>query len=137
MDDVIIIGGGPAGSAMGCYLSMAGIENTIIGAANHPRPHVGESLVIASTRIFEEIGFLEKMEENGFLRKYGATWHSPENNGQVSHRWFPEEGINQDYTYHVDRSKFDLLLLKHAESLGSKVYQGMRVTKVLFDEGQV
>ena len=42
--------------------------------------------------------------------------------------------VNQDYTYHVDRSKFDLLLLKHAESLGSSVYQGVGVNEVLFDD---
>ena len=38
------------------------------------------------------------------------------------------------YTYHVDRQKFDLLLLKHAESLGSRVYQGVQVSEVLFDD---
>ena len=42
MSDVIIIGGGPAGSALGAYLSMAGVKNTIIEKANHPRDHVGE-----------------------------------------------------------------------------------------------
>ena len=47
IQDVIIIGGGPAGSALGCYLSKAGIKNTIFEAANHPRPHVGESMVMS------------------------------------------------------------------------------------------
>ena len=42
--------------------------------------------------------------------------------------------MKQDYTYHVDRQKFDLLLFKHAESLGTKVYQGISATKVLFDD---
>ena len=43
---------------------------------------------------------------------------------------FPQEGVKQDYTYHVDRQKFDLLMLKHAESLGTKVYQGIGASKV-------
>ena len=143
MSDVIIIGGGPAGSAMGCYLSMKGIDNIIIEQAIHPRPHVGESMVTSSTRIFKEIGFLPKMEEAGFPHKYGAAWH-PIVNGDVAvhtsseaaieFREFPQEGIGQDYSYHVDRSKFDLMLLKHAEGLGSQVYQGIRVTRVLFDD---
>ena len=47
---VIIVGGGPAGSAVGSYLSMAGIPNTIIEKEIHPRPHVGESLVPITTR---------------------------------------------------------------------------------------
>lgn len=136
MSDVIIIGGGPAGSAMGCFLSMAGIRNTIFESANHPRAHVGESMVTSSTRVFKEIGFLETMEREGFVRKYGASWHAPSNGGKVAIEFgeFPQEGIDQDYTYHVDRAKFDLLLLKHAESLGSKVYQGVHVKQVLFED---
>jgi FADH2 O2-dependent halogenase len=136
MNDVIIIGGGPAGATLGCYLSMAGIKNTIFEAANHPRPHVGESMVMSSVRVFDEIGFLPVMEREGFVKKYGASWHPITTKGEAA-IWFnefPQDGINQDYTYHVDRSKFDLLLLKHAESLGSKVYQGANVSKVLFDE---
>ncbi|MBK8905937.1 MAG: tryptophan 7-halogenase [Anaerolineaceae bacterium] len=138
MSDVIIIGGGPAGAAMGCYLSMAGISNTIIEKANHPRPHVGESMVTSSTRIFEEISFLKTMEETGFVKKYGATWHAPANRGKFSIEFaeFPQPGIHQDYTYHVDRGKFDHQLLKHAEDMGSIVVQGVVVKRVLFEDGR-
>lgn len=134
MNDVVIIGGGPAGAAIGCYLSMAGIQNTIFESANHPRAHVGESMVTSSTRVFREIGFLETMEREGFVKKYGASWHAPANRGKFAIEFaeFPQEGVHQDYTYHVDRSKFDLLLLKHAESFGTKVYQGVHVKQVLF-----
>lgn len=144
MVDVIIIGGGPAGSAMGSYLSMAGIDNIILEAVNHPRPHVGESMVTSSTRIFEELGFLDTMEREGFVHKYGASWHPivggreawhTSQEASIEFAEFPQKGVDQDYTYHVDRSRFDLLLLKHAESLGSKVIQGATVTKVLFENG--
>lgn len=137
MSDVIIIGGGPAGSAMGCYLSMLGIDNIILESSIHPRPHVGESMVTSSTRIFKEIGFLETMEREGFVRKYGAGWHAPNNRGRFDIRFveIDQPGVDQPYTYHVDRSKFDLLLLKHAERLGSRVYQGMHVKQVLFEDG--
>lgn len=136
MSDVVIIGGGPAGSTLGSYLSKAGISNTILEKAIHPRPHVGESMVTSTTRVFEEIGFLDVMEREGFVKKYGATWHSPANRGKfaIAFGEFPQPGIDQDYTYHVDRSKLDLLLLKQAESLGTKVVQGVVVKRVLFDE---
>ena len=138
MSDVVIIGGGPAGSALGCYLSLAGISNTIFESDIHPRPHVGESMVTASTRVFREIGFLETMDSEGFVRKYGTTWHAPANKGRISIEFceFPQEGIDQPYTYHVDRSRFDALLLRHANQLGSKVYQGVRVKEVLFEGGR-
>lgn len=137
MTDVIIIGGGPAGATLGSYLSLAGIDNIILEQANHPRPHVGESLVTATLVPFKEIGFLETMEREGFIRKYGAAWHAFSGNElAIPFREWPRYGIDQDYTYHVDRRKFDLLLLKHAESLGTKVYQGVRVKQVLFDGQQ-
>lgn len=134
--EVVIIGGGPAGSTLGCYLSMAGIKNTIYEGANHPRPHVGESMVMSSVQVFEEIGFLPVLEREGFVKKYGASWHPPMAKGEaaISFDEFPSPHVKQDYTYHVDRRKFDLLLLKHAESLGTKVYQGVNVSQVLFDQ---
>ena len=133
--DVIIIGGGPAGSALGCYLSKAGIGNTIIESAIHPRQHVGESLVTSTTRVFKDLDFLRVMEGEGFVHKYGAAWHAPGRAAEFSiqFREFPQKGVDQEYTYHVDRSKFDLLLLKHAAEMGSKVYQGVSVRKVLLD----
>ncbi|MDJ0953332.1 MAG: NAD(P)/FAD-dependent oxidoreductase [Acidimicrobiia bacterium] len=136
MADVIIIGGGPAGSVLGSYLSMAGVSNIILEKAVHPRPHVGESLVSSTVRIFDEIGFLPTMEEAGFTRKYGAAWRPTKKEGEFSIRFaeFPQEGVNQDYTYHVERSKFDHLLLLHARDLGSKVVQGVEVREVLFDD---
>src|SRR6266850_4557647 len=102
--EVLIIGGGPAGSVLGCYLSKAGIKNTIFEAANHPRPHVGASMVMSSVRVFDEIGFLPVLEREGFPRKYGASWHPPVAKGEadISFDEFPQDGIRQDYTYHVD-----------------------------------
>jgi len=134
LNDVIIIGGGPAGSAMGAFLSKAGITNVIIESSFHPRSHVGESMVTSSTRVFKEIGFLPVLEREGFVRKYGASWHAPDGDEfAIEFKEFPQDGVEQDYTYHVDRSKLDLLMLKHAESLGSKILQGVHVKQVLFD----
>jgi FADH2 O2-dependent halogenase len=137
MVDVIIIGGGPAGSAMGSYLSLKGISNLILEKDNHPRPHVGESMVTSSTVIFDEIGFLPTMEKEAFVKKGGASWHEP--GGREFSIHFEElvrEGVHQTYTYHVDRSKFDLLLLKNAQRLGSQVVQGVTVKQVLFEGDQ-
>ena len=138
MPDVVIIGGGPGGSALASYLSMAGIDNVILDKANHPRPHVGESLVPSTTRVFKDIGFLEVMENSSFPRKYGAAWHPPQSNADVFLKFaeFPQPGVDQDYTWHVDRQKFDLKLIKHAESLGTRVCQGVSVQEVVFENDE-
>ena len=134
MYDVIIIGGGPAGSTMGSYLSKAGIKNIILEGHNQPRPHVGESLVLSTMRVFSELGLIEKMDQAGFPKKFGASWRDFSGKEQALHfSEFRQEGIDRDHTYHVDRSKFDLLLLKHAESLGSEVHQGVQVKRVNFE----
>ena len=77
------------------------------------------------------------MESEGFVRKYGAAWHPTNKSGEFAIRFaeFPQPGVDQDYVYHVDRAKFDLLMLKHARSLGSHVMQGVTVKEVLFEDG--
>jgi ABC-type nitrate/sulfonate/bicarbonate transport system ATPase subunit/flavin-dependent dehydrogenase len=132
---VIIIGGGPAGSTLGAYLAQAGIRHIILDQAVHPRPHVGESLVCSTTRIFQDINFLSVMERERFVRKYGAVWTHWEDEREhvIRFREIPELGLTQDYTYHVDRSRFDQLLLRHAAQQGSQVLENARVESVEFD----
>lgn len=147
--DIGIIGGGPAGAATASYLAQAGLSCVVFERDLFPRPHVGESLVPSSTRVFREIGFLPEMEQAGFLRKYGAAWTSAQYGPIYAHKFdglaldqqvdvrFAEReqsGVNQNYTFHVDRGKFDLLLLQHAQRLGATVYEGVQVQQVNLDE---
>jgi ABC-type nitrate/sulfonate/bicarbonate transport system ATPase subunit/flavin-dependent dehydrogenase len=135
--DVVIIGGGPAGAVLGSYLGKAGIDHLILDKAVHPRPHVGESLICSTTRVFDEIGFLPVIEREGFVRKYGAVWSrwSDPTPRVLRFAPIPHLGVKQDYTYHVDRSRFDSLLLAHARSRGSRVLEGYAVTAVEFGPG--
>jgi FADH2 O2-dependent halogenase len=134
--DVVIIGAGPAGLALGCYLSKAGIRHVVLEKANHPRPHVGESINPAALRVLDEIDFLHLMNTSEFVQSHGVAYH-PEDGDRtipIAYREFPQEGVLQDHTYHIDRSKFDLLLMKHAEDSGSHIVQGASVREVLMDE---
>ena len=71
------------------------------------------------------------LEQEGFVHKHGAVWThwADEVQHVIRFREIPELGLTQDYTYHVDRGRFDELLLKHAASRGSRVLQGARVER--------
>ncbi|HEV8177083.1 MAG TPA: FAD-dependent monooxygenase, partial [Gemmatimonadales bacterium] len=135
--DVAIIGGGPAGATIGSLLAMQGRRAVILEKDIHPRDHVGESITPSTNPIFDKIGFLEKIEDAGFVHKPGACWTSPRSSiGKfVSLRLgeFPPPGATQFYTYNVERDIFDTLLLRHAHEKGAKVLQGSKVLNVLFD----
>ena len=72
--DVGIIGGGPAGAGIAAYLAKAGLSCVVFERELFPRPHVGESLVPSSTRVFKELDFLPQMESAKFPHNYGAVW---------------------------------------------------------------
>jgi flavin-dependent dehydrogenase len=135
--DVIIIGAGPAGLTLGCYLARSGIDHLIVDRAVHPRPHVGESLLPACVGILEEIDFLPVVDAAGFPESRGIVYHSLDRKRpvEVAYGEFPQPGVTWDHTYHVDRARFDMLLMKHADSLGCPLLLGAKVEEVLFDRG--
>lgn len=143
--DIIIIGGGPGGAAMAGYLRKAGINCMVLEREHFPREHVGESLVPASNKVLNDLGLMEEMENQGFVRKYGAAWSTHEGRNIYEHDWedklhdadilFYEGqdiGDHKKYTYHVDRGKFDKMLLDHARNQGAQVFEGSKVSSIEF-----
>jgi FADH2 O2-dependent halogenase len=138
--DVIIIGGGPAGSALGALLAQDGRRAIILEKDIHPRNHVGESLTPSTNLVFDRIGFMDKMDDAGFIHKPGTGWNAPRSPlWKFVEIWlfeFPIPGTPRPYTFNVERDEMDTLLLRHAHDSGAKVLQGVSVQNVLFEDGR-
>src|SRR5712692_5920654 len=125
--DVIIIGGGPAGATLATPLGRDGHKAIVIQKDIHPRDHVGESLVPAVNVVFDQIGFLPKLLDAGFIPKRGTGWNGPRSKlwqfVEVPLFEVPIEGNPYDFTFHVERDAMDTMLLRHAHDHGAKVLQ--------------
>ena len=135
--DVIVIGGGPAGSTAACYLAMKGYAVILFERETFPRYRLGESLLPSTTPVLEDLGVLDAMEAAGFPRKTGGsfTWGADETPWSV--RFSENPFLPSSYGYHVERSVFDKILLDRAIELGTDVMQPCRVKEVLVEEGRV
>ena len=74
--DVLVIGGGPAGSTAATLLAEMGHQVTLLEKAHHPRFHIGESLLPANMPLLDQLGVRGEVEAIG-MQKWGAEFISP------------------------------------------------------------
>src|ERR1700704_1987814 len=132
--DVVIIGGGPAGSAAGTLLAKAGRSVLILEKEKFPRFHIGESMLPTSSDTLQRMGVKEKVDRAGFVIKEGAEIVPACGTKRV--RFYFRNGLKAKWpsSYQVERSKFDKLLLDHAAEVGCMVWEGTTVSSVAFDQ---
>jgi len=131
--DVLVVGGGPAGSTAVTFLARGGLRVAIAEREVFPRFHVGESLLPAMMPLLDRLGVRERIERHGFLIKYGAAFHDQESD--LEYRFYFREGQPwPHYSYEVSRAEFDQILLEHAAKVpGAHVLQPATVERVEFD----
>jgi len=141
--DLVVVGGGPAGSTLAGLVKKYAPDRRVIllEKAPGPRHHVGESLLPGLVPILKELGVYEKIDAAGFPRKIGANYQWGMN-GEVWENDFNDVNVSAmmargglpekiEWSWQVRRSKYDEILLRHAESLGVSVMRGAAATGIL------
>src|SRR5262245_42168946 len=132
--DVLVIGGGPAGTNSASFLAREGWDVTVFERAVFPRDHVGESMLPFCYWIFEELGILETMKDR-FVRKPGVRFLDTDGVTNTTFCFNQKIDGPSGLSFQVLRSEFDELLLDHSIEEGAHVHEGVSVRKVDFDEG--
>jgi flavin-dependent dehydrogenase len=128
--DIIIIGGGPAGTTIGSLLAEKGWSVALLEKSHHPRFHIGESLLPMNLPIFERLGVLEEVAEIGII-KYAAEFNSLVTNPEKDTFYFAKaQNKNHPFAYQVRRSEFDEILFNNCKRKGVNAFEGVTVNKV-------
>ncbi|WP_242883840.1 NAD(P)/FAD-dependent oxidoreductase [Actinomadura litoris] len=135
--DVVVIGAGPGGCSTATRLAQAGRSVLVLEARPLPRFHIGESLLPPTMALFERLGLLERVKEQGFVPKHGAEFSgpSPHRFGRVP---FAKQGPGRyPSAYQVERERFDKMLADFAQEHGARLIEEATVHDLLQEDGRV
>jgi flavin-dependent dehydrogenase len=129
--DVLVIGGGPAGSTAAALLAERGYRVTLLEKAHHPRFHIGESLLPANLPLLEKLGVADEVKAIG-MEKWGAEFVSPWHDHQQTFEFADAMDKSMPMAYQVRRSEFDEILIRNASRKNARVVEGCQVQDVNF-----
>jgi len=129
--DVIVVGGGPAGSTVAALLAARGKTVTLIEKDRHPRFHIGESLLPFNVPLFDRLGVKDQIERMGMM-KFGIEFVSPDHDKPSLLEFGDGWHKDMNYSFQVRRSEFDKILFDNARAKGAETIEECRVTAVDF-----
>src|SRR5262245_39635234 len=131
--DVVVIGGGPAGSTVSTLLAQRGVPVELFARDRFPRLHIGESPIPETYGVLKRLNMLPKMQQSHFVKKYSVQFIS--SNGKMSAPFYFWDNKPHEcsQTWQVVRSEFDQMMLENAREHGVVAHEGVRVLDVKFD----
>jgi flavin-dependent dehydrogenase len=130
--DVVVLGGGPAGSTAAAWLARAGRKVILLERDTFPRFHIGESLLASVNEPLKAIGADGVVRAAGFTEKWGATFITSDGSVERFADFAISGDVPQPQTWQVLRERFDETLLRHAAASGADVREGHRAIEVTF-----
>jgi flavin-dependent dehydrogenase len=132
--EVLVIGGGPAGSTIAALLAQRGRDVLMLEKDKHPRFHIGESLLPMNMPMFDELGITEEIKRIGIV-KLGAEFVSPWHPAPVMIDFNDALDNTHPSAFQVRRDEFDEIMFKNAAVKGAKVVEECKVTDIQFNPG--
>jgi flavin-dependent dehydrogenase len=131
--DVVVIGGGPAGSTVSTLLAQQGLRVQLFERETFPRFHIGESLIPETYWVLKRLNMLPKMQRSHFVKKYSVQFVNASGKLSAPFYFWDNKPHECSQTWQVVRSEFDQLMLDNAREHGVDVHEGVRVIDVLFE----
>jgi flavin-dependent dehydrogenase len=132
--DVIVIGGGPAGSTASTLIAQQGRRVALFEREKFPRFHIGESLIPETYWVLERLNMLPRMQHSRFVKKYSVQFVNASGKQSAPFYFWDNRPHACSQTWQVVRSEFDKMLLDNAREHGVDVHEETRVLEVLFEK---
>lgn len=131
--DVIVIGGGPAGSTASTLIAQKGHRVQLFEREKFPRFHIGESLIPETYWVLERLNMLPKMKASRFIKKHSVQFVNAAGKLSAPFYFWDNKPHECSQTWQVVRSEFDLMMLNNAREHGVEAHEGVRVLDVIFE----
>ena len=131
--DVVVIGGGPAGSTVSTLIAQRGYRVELFEREHFPRFHIGESLIPETYWVLGRLKMLDKMKNSHFVKKHSVQFVNAKGKLSAPFYFWDNKPHECSQTWQVERSEFDTMMLNNAREHGVEVHEGARVLEVLFD----
>ena len=131
--EVVVIGGGPAGSTVSTLIAQRGHRVELFERERFPRFHIGESLIPETYWVLERLGMLPKMQQSPFVKKYSVQFVASSGKLSAPFYFWDNKPHECSQTWQVVRSEFDQMMLTNAREHGVVAHEGVRVLDVIFE----
>jgi flavin-dependent dehydrogenase len=131
--DVVVIGGGPAGSTVSTLMAQQGLKVELFERETFPRFHIGESLIPETYWVLKRLNMLGKMQQSHFVKKFSVQFVNASGKQSAPFYFWDNKPHECSQTWQVVRSEFDQMLLDNAREHGVTAHEGVRVLDVIFE----